>query len=58
MSKGELMAWSITVGRIAGTAVRIHVTFLLLLAWIGWASWRTGGSEAAVGVVVLNLAIF
>ena len=52
------MAWSITVGRIAGTAVRIHVTFLLLLAWIGWASWRTGGSEAAVGVVVFVLLLF
>ena len=52
------MAWSITVGRIAGTAVRIHVTFLLLLAWIGWASWRTGGSDAAVGGIVFILLLF
>ena len=28
------MRWSITVGSVAGTAVRIHVTFLLLIAWI------------------------
>jgi Zn-dependent protease/CBS domain-containing protein len=58
MSKGEIMPWSITVGRIAGTAVRIHVTFLLLLAWIGWASWRTGGSDAAVGGIVFILLLF
>ena len=29
------MPWSITIGRIAGTAVRIHVTFILFLVWIG-----------------------
>jgi len=28
------MGWSVTIGRIAGTAVRLHVTFLLFLVWI------------------------
>jgi hypothetical protein len=28
------MRWSINIGSIAGTAVRIHVTFLLFLGWI------------------------
>jgi len=37
------MGWSVMIGRIAGTAVRIHITFLLFLLWIGFASWRTGG---------------
>ncbi len=52
------MPWSLTVGRIAGTAVRIHVTFLLLLAWIGYAAWRSGGSDAAVSGVAFMVLLF
>ena len=28
------MSWSLNIGPVAGTAVRIHITFLLFLAWI------------------------
>ena len=35
-----LMLWSFPIGTIAGTVVRIHVTFLLFLVWIGAAQWR------------------
>jgi Zn-dependent protease/CBS domain-containing protein len=52
------MGWSLTLGRIAGTAVRIHVTFLLLLAWIGWSAWRTGGAEAAWSGIAFILLLF
>ncbi len=31
------MKWSFSIGRVAGTDVRVHVTFLLLLAFIGLA---------------------
>jgi Zn-dependent protease len=31
------MRWSFHLGRIAGIEVRVHATFLLLLAWIGLA---------------------
>ncbi len=41
------MLWSIPIARIAGTVVRVHVTFLLFLIWIGAAQWRQGGREAA-----------
>jgi Zn-dependent protease len=41
------MPWSITIARVAGTAVRIHVTFLLLLGWIWFAYYQQGGAEAA-----------
>jgi len=41
------MSWSLNVGTIAGTAVRVHVTFLLFLGWIFVASWVSGGPEAA-----------
>ena len=39
------MSWSINIGTIAGTAVRIHVTFLLFLGWIFVASY-VGGRRA------------
>jgi Zn-dependent protease/CBS domain-containing protein len=52
------MGWSLTLGRIAGTAVRIHVTFALLLLWIGWSAWRTGGAEAAFSGLVFILLLF
>src|SRR3954452_8998914 len=41
------MSWSINIGRIAGTAVRIHITFLLFLGWIFISSWYSGGPQAA-----------
>jgi len=41
------MLWSLDIGSIAGTAIRIHVTFLLFLVWIFVASYMSGGAEAA-----------
>jgi Zn-dependent protease/CBS domain-containing protein len=41
------MLWSVNIGRIAGTAVRIHITFLLFLVWIWGASYVSGGADAA-----------
>ncbi|MFN3892489.1 MAG: site-2 protease family protein [Beijerinckiaceae bacterium] len=52
------MPWSFTLGTIAGTAVRIHVTFLLLLAWIGFAAFQSGGSQAAVSGVAFIVLLF
>ena len=42
------MGWSVTIGSIAGTAVRIHITFLLFLVWIFGASYASGGSSAGL----------
>lgn len=52
------MKWSFTVARIAGTQVRIHITFILLLAWIGMAYWVSEGPAAAFGGVLFILLIF
>lgn len=50
------MPWSLTLGRIGGTAVRIHVTFLLFLVWIWAAYYRQGGAQAAWdGVLFVGL---
>ena len=43
------MGWSLTIGQIAGTSIRLHFTFLLLLAWIGIADYLAGGAAAAMG---------
>src|SRR5882724_5076092 len=41
------MSWSLNIGSIAGTVVRVHITFLLFLGWIFVASWVSGGPAAA-----------
>lgn len=41
------MPWSLTFGYVYGTAVRIHVTFLLFLVWIWFAYYQQGGIGAA-----------
>src|ERR1043166_9697691 len=52
------MGWSLNVGTIAGTAVRIHITFLLFLGWIFIASYVADGSQAAVGGLVFLMLLF
>src|SRR5499433_566570 len=47
MLREAMMSWSLNIGRIAGTAVRVHVTFLLFLGWIFAAGWVAGGPQAA-----------
>lgn len=53
------MAWSWTIGKIAGIRVRMHWTFLLLLVWVAARYAATGaGWEAAAQGVGFVLAIF
>ncbi len=52
------MLWSIPIARIAGTVVRLHVTFLLFLVWIGGSQWRLGGREAAIEGVLFMVLLF
>jgi len=52
------MRGSFQVGRIAGIDVKIHVTFFLLLAWIGYIYYRSGGMPAAVEGVIFVVLIF
>jgi Zn-dependent protease len=57
-SEARAMRWSLTIGRFGGTAVKIHVTFLLLLAWIGFSAWQQGGPAAARDSLVFIILIF
>src|SRR5438132_4339536 len=52
------MGWSIPIFRIAGIQLRIHITFLLLIAWIAFAYYAQGGSPAAIGGVLFILLLF
>lgn len=52
------MGWSFNVGSIAGTAIRLHITFLLFLAWIFFGSYASGGAEAAWTSLAFTLLLF
>ncbi len=52
------MSWSITIARIAGSEIRIHLTFLILLAWIGIAQYMAGGADAALDSIAFVVAVF
>ncbi len=52
------MRWSVKIVRVAGTEIRLHITFLLFLAWIGFAYYHAGGAEAALRGVVFIALLF
>jgi stage IV sporulation protein FB len=53
------MGWSFRIARIAGIEVRIHVTFLLLLAYFGYQGYMHDHTAAgAVASVVRVLSLF
>ena len=52
------MSWSLNIGRIAGTAIRIHFTFLLFLAWIFIAGYASGGAATAWGTLLFIVLAF
>ncbi len=52
------MSWSVSIGSIAGTAVRIHITFVLFLVWIFVASWVAGGPQAAWNALAFLILLF
>src|SRR6201981_744088 len=52
------MRWSLNIGTIAGTAVRVHVTFLLFLGWIFLADLASGGPDEAWTGLAFMVALF
>jgi Zn-dependent protease/CBS domain-containing protein len=52
------MGWSLSIGSIAGTAIRVHITFLLFLVWIFIASYVSGGADAAWTGLVFIVLLF
>jgi len=56
--QAQTNGWSLHLGRIAGTDVRIHATFWLLLAFIGLSAGIRGGAASAIDGVVFVVLIF
>lgn len=52
------MGWSINIGRVAGTTVRIHLTFILLLAWIWLSSYLASGLNEAWRTLIYVVLVF
>ena len=53
------MGWSFRLGKMLGVDVHVHVTFLLLLAFVGVAHWLAGRNvEAALSGVLFFACLF
>jgi len=52
------MSWSFPIGHLFGSELRVHVTFFLVLAWIGTAVWIESGPAAAAVSLVYVLLLF
>ncbi|MDE2383792.1 MAG: site-2 protease family protein [Alphaproteobacteria bacterium] len=47
-----------TIGYIGGTAIRLHITFLLFLLWIGLSGYHSDGLASARTSVLFMLLVF
>lgn len=53
------MKWSAKLGEFAGIGVYVHATFLILIAWVGFAHWQAEHSvSAALAGILFILAAF
>ncbi len=53
------MKWSAKLGTFAGIHVYVHATFLILLAWVGYAHWQAEQTaEAVIGGIAFIMALF
>jgi len=52
------MSWSIKLFTLGGTAVRMHLTFLLLIVWIAVIEWQSGTPQDAARGVLFILVLF
>lgn len=52
------MSWSLNIGRVAGTVVRLHITFVLFLAWIFVANYASAGAAIAWNTLLFVVLLF
>lgn len=52
------MQWSFRIGRVGGTDIKIHVTWLALVGWLGLSAYSEAGGPAALSTVVFLLSLF
>src|ERR687897_1467616 len=52
------MKWVYTIGRIGGTEVKVHLTFVLFLIWWAVGGYQEAGAAGAAAAAVWLLAVF
>jgi Zn-dependent protease len=52
------MRWSYRIGQIAGTDIKVHVTFLLIVALWAFRGYETGGPSGALAGALALLVLF
>jgi Zn-dependent protease len=52
------MRWSYRVATIAGTEIKVHVTFVLFIVWVAFSTYSINGATAALAVTLFFLALF
>ena len=52
------MRWSLRILTVSGIGIYVHITFLILVAWIGAIFFQSGGTVHAIHGVGLILAVF
>ena len=58
LTKAKIMRWSFQIAKITGIQIRLHLTFLVLLAWVGLGSALEKGWRSAFTGVALVLLVF
>ena len=51
-------SWSLNIGKVAGTVVRLHITFVLLLAWIFVSNYASSGATIAWNSLLFVVLLF
>jgi Zn-dependent protease/CBS domain-containing protein len=52
------MSWSLNIGKVAGTVVRLHITFVLFLAWIFVSNYASSGATIAWNSLLFAVLLF
>ena len=52
------MGWTITIGRVVGTEIKVHLTFFILVAFWAMAGYQAGGPTGALAACLLLFALF
>jgi stage IV sporulation protein FB len=52
------MSWSLNIGKVAGTVVRLHITFVLFLAWIFVSNYASSGATVAWNSLLFVVLLF
>jgi Zn-dependent protease len=53
-----MLGWSLNLFRIRGIQLAVHVSFLLMLAYVAWEGWSGAGWPGAAWSVVYSLTLF